>query len=535
MLQTLAVMGNSFPLELVKIVTSKNEEQLEPSLTDLQLGEFIYEQPSLAGAEYTFKHALTQEVAYNSVLVEHRKLFHERAGLALESMFTEQLDDHLDELVHHYSRSDNDAKAVEYLIRAGEQAHQRSILAEAATYFEDALERLKELPPDAERDRREIAIRTGLADVTILTGGYGAAEYERHLTRRNEVAERLGDAAQLFYSLVGVSVLAVFRLELRNALEIGRRLLALADEALDPRMQLEANGALANILWHLGDFRGAREHCRRGRALFAPNEHLPPGKEHMRAACLFYDSLCAATLGFPDEGLRCALEFLAWARQRAQPLPLAFAMNCLSTVFVWRRETGQALNYADALVTLAVEQGFSNWHSFAQIDRGHALALSGKGDEAIAEMKSAIASYEATGAVVPGWVHCSLAYAYMAAKQPAEGLRVAVNGLELGDKTGDAEAKSELHRLKGELLLMCDPAASDQAETSFRTAISTGREQHARLAQLRGTTSLARLLAKQGRPDEARTMLAEIYNWFTEGFDTADLKDAKVVLDELSR
>jgi class 3 adenylate cyclase len=534
LLQTLAVIGREFPLLLIRMVVQKSDDELNRLLKDLQLGEFIYEQPALADIEYVFKHALTQEVAYNSVLVERRKLFHERAGLALESMLAEQLDDHLDELVHHYRRSDNEAKAVEYLIRTGEQAHQRSTLAEAAAYFEDALERLKELPPSAERDRREIAIRTGLADVTILTGGYGAAEYERHLTRRNEVAERLGDAAQLFYSLVGMSVLAVFRLELRKALEIGGRLLALADEALDPRMQLEANGSLANILWHLGDFRGAREHCRRGRALFAPNEQLPPGKEHMGAACLFYDSLCAATLGFPDEGLRCALEFLAWARQRAQPLPLAFAMNCASTVLVWRRETGQALNYADALITLAVEQGFSNWHSIAQIDRGHALALSGEGDKAIAEMKSAIASYEATGAVVPGWVYRGLAFAYMAAKRPAEGLRVAVNGLELGEKTGDAEAKSELHRLKGELLLMCDPAASDQAETSFRAAISTGREQHARLAQLRGTTSLARLLAKRKRRDEARAMLAEIYGWFTEGFDTADLKDAKTLLDELS-
>jgi tetratricopeptide (TPR) repeat protein len=403
-----------------------------------------------------------------------------------------------------------------------------------STAISPKIKRLKELPLDAERDRWEIAICAGLADVTILTSGYAAAEYERHLTRRYEIAERLGDATQLFFSLVGVSVLATFLLELRKAREIGGRLLALADEALDPRMQLEAHGSLANILWHLGDFRDAREHCRRGLALFAPNEHLPAGREHWRAAFQFYDCLCAATLGFSDEGLQRSLEFLARARERALPLPLAFATNCVSTVFVWRRESEQALKYADALVTLTVEQGFSNWHSFAQIDRGHALALSGKGDEAIAAIKSAIASYEATGAVVPGWMHSSLAFGYLAAMQPAEGLRVVAKGLEVGDKTGDAEAKSELQRLKGELLLMCDSTATAQAETSFHAAIDTSREQHARLSELRATMSLARLLAKQGHLDEARAMLAEIYGWFTEGFDTADLKDAKALLDELS-
>ena len=229
-------------------------------------------------------------------------------------------------------------------------------------------------------------------------------------------------------------MLAAFRLELRKAHEIGGRLLALADEALDPRMQLEAHGSLANILWLLGDFRGSREHSHKGLALFPSNKHLPSGKEHMSAACLLYDSLCAATLGFPDEGWQRSLRSLAHARERAQPLPLAFALNCVSTLSLWRRESVEALKYADALVTLTLEQGFSNWHSFAQINRGYSLALLGKVDEAIAEIKSAIGSYEATGAAIPGWVHCSLAFAYLAAKQPTEGLRVVVNGLELGDK-----------------------------------------------------------------------------------------------------
>jgi predicted ATPase len=202
LLQTLAVLGREFPVALVKRVTLKPDDDLERMLSRLQAGELIYEQLAPDDVEYTFKHAVTQEVAYNGLLVERRKLLHERAAQALESMFAQQLNDHVDELAHHYSLSGNDAKAVEYLVRAGDQAHQRSTFAEAAGYFEAALKRLKELPLDAERDRWEIAICAGLADVTILTSGYAAAEYERHLTRRYEIAERLGDATQLFFSLV---------------------------------------------------------------------------------------------------------------------------------------------------------------------------------------------------------------------------------------------------------------------------------------------------------------------------------------------
>ena len=533
LLQTLAVILQESSLALLSRVALQADAQLAQMLAELQTGEFIYEQPTAAGVEYIFKHALTQEVAYSSLLIERRKLLHERAAQGLETLFVDCLDDHLARIAHHYGRSGNNAKAVEHLVRAGQQAHQRSAFTEAASYFRDALARLEELPPDAERDRKEIAIRTGLADVTIVTSGYAATEYEGHLRRRSELAERLGDATQLFYSLVGESVLSTFRLDLRKAREIGGRLLALADQARDPHMQLQAHGSLANVLWTLGDFRGSREHSRRGLALFSPSEHLSSGDEHMRAACLIYDSFCTTALGFPDEGLRRSLDFLAWSRKRAQALSLVFAMNCVSTVCVWRKEGGEALRHSDALLALASQQGFSNWHSFAKINRGHSLALLGKGDEAIAEIKSAIASYDATGAAVPGWMHCSLAFAHFAAKQPAEGLRVVVRGLGLGDRTADGEAKAELHRLKGELLLMCDSTTTAGAESSFRDAINAAREQRARNPELRATTNLARLLASQGRRNEARTVLAEIYKWFTEGFDTADLKDAKALLDEL--
>jgi tetratricopeptide (TPR) repeat protein len=533
LLQILAVIGIEFPLTLARDVTKKPVDELNQMLNGLQLGEFIYEQPAAGEVEYAFKHALTQEVAYTSLLQESRKVIHERIGQSIETLFADSLDDKVSNLAHHYRRSGNTDKAVAYLVRAASQAYQRSAFSAAAAYLEEALERLQALGDSAERDRKEITIQSRLADIAQVTKGYAAADYERHLTRRQALAERLGDAAELFFSLVGISVLSAFRLELGRAREIGENLVRLADQASDRGMQLNAHGSLANALWLIGDLIGSRAHSEKVIGLFEREEHLGPAEEHFLAACRFCAPLCAANFGFPDDALRQSLKFLTLARRRPRPLPLAFALNCVATLSVWRRDGAQALKYSESMLALTAEHGFSNLHSFALILHGQALAMLGKTNEAIAEIKDAMDSFEATGALVPGWLYAALGFAYLAAQQPAEGLSVVKKALQLGDRTGDAEAKSELYRLKGELLLTLHPTDDAEAEASFRAAIDTARKQSSRLAELRAITGLGRWLRDTNRHDEARTMLADIYGKFTEGFDTPDLKDVKALLDQL--
>ncbi|MBV8356657.1 MAG: tetratricopeptide repeat protein, partial [Deltaproteobacteria bacterium] len=316
-----------------------------------------------------------------------------------------------------------------------------------------------------------------------------------------------------------------------KAQDIGWKLLRIADHEHNPNMQLQAHGSLANVLWLQGDFIGSCEHAEKGLVLFADKRILTAGEEHWSAACQFYACSCTIALGFPDKGLRRASEFLAWARERGQSLPLAFALNSIATILAWRGEGEKALEYADSQLALAAEHGFNNWHSFGQLVRGQALALSGKADEAIRDIKTALDSLAAAGAAVPGWAYANLAFSYLAAERPDEGLRIAVKGLETADHANDAN----LYNLHGELLLMSSSAKAADAEKSFRAAIATASKQCAKYAELCATTNLARLLAKHGRLDEARAMLADIYSWFTEGFDTADLKEAKALLDELSR
>jgi class 3 adenylate cyclase/tetratricopeptide (TPR) repeat protein len=531
LLHTLAVLGREFPLGLVQRIASVRGTDLERGISRLKAGEFIHEQPAINDLEYVFKHALTQEVAYNSVLIERRKVLHERTAQAIEALFVDSVDEHLDDLSYHYSRSGNDSRAIDYLIRAGLQAQQRSAYSQATAYFQQALTRLNDQPSGPDRYSKEFAIHAGLADSALVMSGYAAPEYEHHLTLRYELAQRLQDTTQIFYSLVGMSVLFAFRLELKKARDIGWKLLGMADRKDDPNMQLQAHGSLANILWLLGEFIGSSEHAEKGLALVAHQQILPAGEEHMRAACHFYAANSTTVLGFPDKGLRQGLEFLAWARDRKQVISLVFALNAVATILAWRGEGEQALKYADAQLAIAAEHGFSNWYSFGRLVRGQALALCGKADEAVAETKSALDSLAATGAVVPGWAYANLALSYLAAARPEDGLRAAVKGLETADHTTDAY----LYRLHGELLLMSDSAKAADAETSFRAGIATASKQCAKYARLGATASLARLLVKQDRRDEARAMLSDAYNWFTEGFDTADLKEARALLDELSR
>jgi len=508
--------------------------QIERMLGNLQAGEFIYEQVvSGTAVAYEFKHALTQDVAYNSLLIERRKVLHERAAQALEALLVDSIDEHLVDLSYHYSRSGNDSRAIDYLVRAAQQAQQRSAYPQSVAYLEQALTRLEAQPSGPERDRKEIGIRWRLADAAMVVNGYAAAEYEHHLTRRYELAQRLGDTTQTFYSLVGMSVQAAFRLQLSRAQEVGWKLLGMADHEHDRDMQLEAHGSLANILWLIGDFLAAREHAERGLGLFASTQIVPAEKEHMRAACQLFACLSTAALGFPDKALEQAQAFLTSARDRGL-LALAIALNCIGTISLSRRDGAESLKHGDALLALAYEHGFSTWYSFGRLIHGQALALLTKADEGITEIKMAMDSLEGTGVVIPGWLYSCLAFAFLAAKQPSQGLKVTAQALEVAANTGEAGAKPELHRLHGELLLMGDSTKTAEGETSFRAAVELARSQCAKSAELRATTSLARLLRETNREDEARTMLAEIYNWFTEGFDTADLKEAKALLDELA-
>jgi predicted ATPase/class 3 adenylate cyclase/ribosomal protein L40E len=534
LLQTLAVIGRESPLGLIKKVAGKADTQLERMLAELRAAEFIYEQPALTGAEYIFKHALTQEVAYNSLLMERRKLLHERAGQALESMFAEQLDDHLGDLARHYSRSDNVIKAVEYLGRAGQQALQRSAHADAISSLTAATNLLQRIPDSPERVQRELRLQLALGPALIAVKGWAAPEVERVFTHARELCERLGDPPELFPVLVGLWAGYYLQGELLKAGELAEQLLRRAQGANNPTLLLYAHLALGDTSFSMGEWLLARDHLEVAISLYDRERPMWIGFD-TGVNCLSYMALTLWTLGYPDQALKRGNEAVGLAQVLSHPLSLAFAEGPIGYLRQYRREARAAQETAEHLVALSAEHGFTHWLAQATITRGWAMAEQGHGAEGIAQIQEGLALFRAIGneALRPHAL-CLLAEACKETGRFDDGLNALAEAMAAAVEHGIRHYEAEMHRLKGELLLSQDHSKAKEAQNCFQGAIEIARNQSAKSLELRATKSLAGLLAKEGRVDEARAMLAEIYGWFTEGFVTADLKDAKALLDELS-
>ena len=557
LLQTLAVLGREFALSLVRQVVSVADDDINQMLGKLQLAEFIYEQPAAGDIEYVFKHALTQEVAYNSLLIEQRKALHECAGQALESIFAEQLDDHLDELVRHYSRSDNAAKAVEYLGRAGRQAMQRSAHTEAIELLTSALELLRRLPDRPERDQLELELQTTLGPVLMITKGWAAPEVEQVYVRAHELSQQSEVATQRFSALIGLYGLAFERGKLLAARELEEQLLSFAQQQQTPALVLEAHHACWSTALSLGELTAAQTHIEKGLALYDPQLHHSNARiytGHDPAVCgRAWGALTAWLQGYPAQALRSSDRAMAMARELGHPFTVAFSLNNAAQLHQLLRVAQATKEQAEAALALAVEGGFPYFSSWGLVLRGWALAKQGQAEEGIAGIRDGLAALRASGAELWRSYGLSLlAEAYASAGRINEGMTALAEALAAVQNNTEHWWEAELYRLKGELLLRHQAERSGAEQTSprvahgivdanaaeaqncFQRAIEIARKQSAKSLELRATASLSRLLDKQGRHDQARTMLAEIYGWFTEGFDTADLKDAKALLNELS-
>ncbi len=538
LIQTLAVMGRESPLALIRQVASQQEGELERMLADLQTGEFICEQPAAAGVEYTFKHALTHEVAYNSLLIERRKLLHEHAGQALESIFPGQLDDHLSELAHHYSLSDNIDKAIEYLGRAGQQAMQRSAHADAIGSFSAAIDLLQRLPDSRERLQRALILQLALGPALIITKGWSAHEVLAAYSCARELCARLGNPPELFHVLFGLWTHYFLRDELRKAYGLTEELLERAQSVHDPALLMFAHCALGDTSYQMGDFLLAKAHLELAISLYDRERHRPLAFRFtgldMEVQCLSYLAFTLWTMGYADQALKRVSEAVGLAQGIPHPYSLVFAKHFTGSVHLYRREAREAQQHAEAVSALCSEHGFTGFVGHAMITRGAAMAQQGRHAEGITEIQEGLAANRAIEAelAVPDFLS-RLGEALMEAGRFNEGLNALAQAEAAGDKSGDGQNQAERHRIKGELLLRQEGLSSAEAESCFQRALASARKQSAKTFELRATMSLARLLASRGSRNEARTMLAEIFGWFTEGFDTADLKDAKALLDEL--
>jgi class 3 adenylate cyclase/tetratricopeptide (TPR) repeat protein len=383
LLQTLAVMGRESPLVLIRRVAPQPDGELEEMLSALQAGEFIFEQLGAGGIEYTFKHALTQEVAYNSLLIERRKLLHERAGQAVESVFAERLDDHLAGLARHYSRSDNIGKAVEYLGRAAQQAWQRAAHADAISNFSAAIELLQRLPDSPQRTRQELILQLGLGPALITAKGYSGQEVERAFIRAQQLCERLGDPPQLFHAMFGLLFVHLLRLDTATAYQLAQRLQLLAQAANESGLLLLAHVASGNVLFIKGDLLSARHHLETAISLYDPERHRQVtsfgGDIRVNPRSVLGWTLFA--LGYPDQALKLCNEALAIARSGSNRHSQAFAEAYLADLHSGRREARATQESAERLIAISSEQGFPLWLAVGTSLRGWAIAQQGSYEE----------------------------------------------------------------------------------------------------------------------------------------------------------
>jgi tetratricopeptide (TPR) repeat protein len=529
MLQTLAVLGREFPFGLVRAVTRKFDDDLNRMLGDLQLAEFIYEQPAVGDTEYIFKHALTQEVAYNSVLMERRQQLHERTGAVLETLYTSAVEEHLAELAHHYGRSANFDKAVQYLTRAGKQALNRWAFAEAQVQLQQGLEWIKKLSESAERDARELELASTLAQVLLVTRGVTAPETRAAAEHARDLAEKSGNLAQLVVELFGIWRSVSLSGDLSTAGLIADRILDLAQREGSPTSCGFAYRAQMETSIYRGDLAGAEEHFARWSGfLDAAGFRQVPGAA---VGALCSASLCAGVLGHTDLARERIVRAIAFARDSNNPFDLALGRMFEGRLSDRLREPQRAEVAATQALAIAEEHCFPLVRNTTLTTLGWALAQLGSAGKGVELIRQGLAGLAETGVGVAITNQLTrLAEAQALAGKIADALSTIEEALQANPE--ELVFRPNALTFRGELRLKL--GQPKLAETDFREAIALAQKMQAKAFELRATMSLARLFDEQGKREEARTMLAEIYNWFTEGFDTLDLKDAKVLLDQLA-
>ena len=546
LLQTLAVIGHEFPFSLIRRICGEHaaqDDELRRLLAHLEAAEFIYERPAFPEVDYSFKHALTQEVAGHSLLTERRSALHERTAQAIEALFPTRIADYCSELAHHYSLSGNIPKAVEYLHRAAQQALRHAAHPDAMHHLGAALALLKDLPDTPMRAQWELTLLLSLGPVLMDVRGYGTPEVGETYTRALALCERTGDKSQRFAAQLGLRIHHLVRAEYATAYELGKQMLGTASRARDPSLLMEAHSALGSCFFLQGDFGAARTHVEQALAIYDPEQHQAHVFAHGVDPGIRALNFLVLTLwiqGYPEQARERSIEALALAQKLAYGPTLAFSLTYAAQLHQLRRESSLAGERAEAVITVSTEHGLPYWLAWGMLLCGWVMCAQGNLQDGIAQMRQGLdAQRAAGGADQRPYFLALIADGYWRIGESATALGMLDEAVSIVEKSGEHCYEAELYRLKGCFATgganneWAASARDSEAADCFHKAIAAARRQGARSLELRAASDLARLLQRQGKKADARQALSEVYERFTEGFDTADLRDAKALLDAL--
>ncbi len=536
-----SVIGREFGYEVLTKVTSYDAPTTQALLKALVTSGLVLQQGLVPWARYRFKHALIQDAAYDSLLRRHRQAMHERIAEVLEAHFADTVEAHPELVAHHYAAGVHAERALPFWQRAGQQAIARSAHHEATHYLQEALELARRLPDSDARRLRELEVLMLLGPLAMALKGHAVPEVQHVYERARHLCEQLGDIPQLFTVLWGLWRFYLNRPALTHARTLSERLCRLAEQSQDTGLRLQAHTALGATLNYLGEFASASTHSEIALSLYDASRHRTMSQQHAGYDLAVHGLVSLATvlwfLGFPDQALVKTREALSLSRQLAHPYTLASALNFAAVHHVRYRMIVQTQDLAEELIAIATEHGFTQWLVNGKMLRGWALSERGNIDAGLEQLQEGLAANVATGAklALPSW-YLLLAVARRNRGDVTGALDILDDAVILINRTEERRLEAETYRLKGECVLLqaASHDARTRAEACFQQSLDLARQQQARSLELRTATSLARLWQSQGKGQEAYDLLAPVYGWFTEGFDTADLKDASALLHELA-
>jgi predicted ATPase len=477
-----------------------------------------------------------QDAAHSSLLRSTRQELHERIAEALETHCPERMDTQPELFAQHYAEAGLNQKSVSYWRKAGQCSATRSAMAEAAAQFRKALDQLALLPDTTQRQLEELEIWSALGPVLLAVEGFAAPETGHAFRRARELWEQQGSPSEFLYLPFGESVYRMIRGELDLAQRLDEDLLRLSHQRNDCGGLILGRLSFGRTLMSVGRFASSRSHLEQVAELYDPIAHrslVNPAGMHPQVVALGFLCFVLFCLGFPDQALAQGSAAIAESRRLAHPPSLALTLGCGNRLLSLIGDNAVFIEWADELVAMATEQSFPYWRAQGTIFAGWFKVKTGDVAEGISLLRSGSTAFRATGAELWAPHHNALlAGAFEIAGQIGEASALLDNAFQIVERTGERWFAAELSRRKGELRRR--QGHPEAAEELYRQALHIAGQQEAKLWELRAAVSLARLRRDQERPVEARDLVAPVYGWFTEGFDTPDLKEAKTLLDELS-
>jgi predicted ATPase len=539
-----AVIGREFSHALLAAVAPNTGAELQSALDRLIWAGLVFRQGVPPHASYLFKHALVQDAAYGTLLREPRRALHARIAATLENDFPEIAENQPEVLARHCTEANLIEKAAGLWAKAGQRSLARSALVEAVEQLTRALDQITTLPATPALRREQIKLQVALITPLGIVKGYAAPETKAAVERARlliEQAEALGEPTEdpllLFVVLYGFWAANYLAFNGDTLRELSSQFLTLAEKQAATAALVVGHRLKAGALLHMGDIVQSRPHYEQAIALYDPAKHRSLAArfgQDARVAALSFRSWAMWMLGYPQAGLSDADQAIQEAREIGQSASLMFAMVIGSFPMIFCGNYAKAKVVIDEVAALADEKGALLWKASGIVQQGCLLTLTGKASDAVQIVTSGIAAWRSTGATVWTPIYLSyLARAYAELGQFRDAWRCIDEAVTAIEATGERWCEAEVHRLAGELALTSPESHETKVQAYFEHALALARKQQAKSWELRAATSLARLWRDQGKVQQARELLAPVYGWFTEGFDTRDLKDAKALRDEL--